>query len=124
MIRTSVGFNDRFILPIPVPFLVIYDIDANRQNFPQSFSFSIESGTKEQYNLSFIGHYTNGNKSMKYQSYKKPNNRYWLKVNVTKITPFKLLREIPWEIFFLSLLIYFCLAAATVRSITKEREDK
>ena len=112
------GFNDRFILTIPVPFLAIYDIDANRQNFPQSFSFSIESGTKEQYNLSFIGHYTNGNKSMKYQSYKKPNNRYWLKVNVTKITPFKLLREIPWEIFFLSLLIYFCLAAATVRSIT------
>ena len=109
------GFNDRFILPIPVPFLVIYDIDANRQNFPQSFSFSIESGTKEQYNLSFIGHYTTN---------KKPNNRYWLKVNVTKITPFKLLREIPWEIFFLSLLIYFCLAAATVRSITKEREDK
>ena len=61
---------------------------------------------------------------MKYQSYIKPNNRYWLKVNVTKITPFKLLREIPWEISFLSLLIYFCLAATIVRSITNERKEK
>ena len=116
MIRTSVSFNDRFILPSLVPFLVIYDIDANGQNFPEGFSLSIKNGTKAQYNLSFIGHYTNGNKSTKYHSYIKPNNHYWLKVNVTKNTPFKLLREIPWEISFLSLLIYFCLVAVTVRS--------
>ena len=110
------SFNDRFILPSLVPFLVI--------NFSESFSLSIQNGTKQQYNLSFIGHYTNGNKSTKYHSYIKPNNHYWLKVNVTKNTPFKLLREIPWEISFPSLLIYFCLAATTVRSITKERKEK
>ena len=124
MIRTSVSFNDRFILPSLVPFLVIYDIDANGQNFPDGFSLSIKNGTKAQYNLSFISHYTNGNKSTKYHSYIKPNKHYWLKVNVTKNTPFKMLREIPWEIFFSSLLIYFCLVAATVRSITKERKKK
>ena len=106
LIGTSVSFNDRFILPRLVPFLVIYDIDANGQNFPQSFSLSIQNGTKAQYNLSFIGHYTNGNKSTKYHSYIKPNNHYWLKVNVTKNTPFKLLREIPWEISFPFLLIF------------------
>ena len=86
--------------------------------------YKVQNGTKAQYNLSFIGHYTNGNKSTKYHSYIKPNNHYWLKVNVTKNTPFKLLREIPWEISFPSLLIYFCLAATTVRSITKERKEK
>ena len=114
LIGTSVSFNDRFILPSLVPFLVI--------NFSESFSLSIQNGTKQQYNLSFIGHYTNGNKSTKYHSYIKPNNHYWLKVNVTKNTPFKLLREIPWEISFPSLLTYFCLAATTVRSISKEEK--
>ena len=118
------SFNNRYILPSLVPFLVIYDIDANGQNFLESFSLSIQNGTKAQYNLSFIGHYTNGNKSTKYHSYIKPNNHYWLKVNVTKNTPFKLLREIPLEISFPSLLIYFCLAASAVRSITKERKEK
>ena len=117
-------FNDRFVLPSVSPCLVIYDIDANRQNIPERFSLSIENGTKAQYNLSFIGHYTKGNKSTKYHSYVKPNNHYWLKVNVTKNTPFKLLREIPWEISFPSLLIYFCLAGTTVRNITKERKEK
>ena len=58
---------------------------------------------------------------MKYYSYIKPNKYYWLKGNVTKNTPFKLLREVPWEISFPSLLIYFYLAATTVQSITKER---
>ena len=119
------SFNDRFILPSLVPFLVIYDIDANRQNVSESFiSMSTENGTKAQYNLSFIGHYTNGNKSTKYHSYIKPNNHYWLKVNVTKNTQCKLLREIPWEISFPSLLTYFCLAATTVQSINKERKEK
>ena len=119
------SFNGRFILPSLVPFLVIYDIDANRQNVSESFiSMSTENGTKAQYNLSFIGHYMNGNKSTKYHSYIKPNNHYWLKVNVTKKTPCKLLREIPWEISFPSLLTYFCLAATTVQSITKERKEK
>ena len=61
---------------------------------------------------------------MKYYSYIKPNNHYWPKVNVTKNTPFKLLREIPWETSFPSLLIYFCIAATTVQSITKERKEK
>ena len=124
MIGTSVSFNDRFILPSLVPFLVIYDVDANRQNFPESFSLSIENGTKAQHNLPFIGHYTNRNKSTKYHSYIKSNNHYWLKVNVTKNTPFKLLREIPWEVSFPSLLIYFCLSITTVRNITKERKEK
>ena len=110
------SFNDRFILPSLVPFLVI--------NFSESFSLSIQNGTKQQYNLSFIGHYTNGNKSTKYHSYIKPNNHYWLKVNVTKNTPFKLLREILWETSVTSLLIYFCLATTTVPSITKERKEK
>ena len=94
----------------------------NGQSFPEGFSLSIQNGTKAQYNLSFIGHYTNGNNLTKYHSYIKPNNHYWLKVNVTKNTPFKLLREIPWEISFPSLLIYFCLDATTVRSITKEEK--
>ena len=71
---TSVNFNDRFLLPIPASFLVIYDIGANRQNFPESFRLSIENGTKAQYNLSFIGHYMNGNKSGKYHSSIKPND--------------------------------------------------
>ena len=124
MIGTSVSFNDRFILPSLVHFLVIYDIDANGKNFPKSFSSSKQNGTKTHYNLSFIGHYTNGNKSTKYHSYIKPNNHYWLKVNATKNNPFKLLREIPWEISFPSLLIYFCLAVTTVRSISKERKEK
>ena len=94
------SFNGRFILPSLVPFLVIYDIDNNGQNFSESFSLSIQNGTKAQYNLSFIGHYTSGNKSTKYHSYIKPNNHYWLKVNVTKKIPFKLLGEIPSEISF------------------------
>ena len=117
------SFSGSFILPSLVPFLVIYDIDTNGQNFPESFSLSMQNGTKAQYNLSFIGHYTNGNKSTKYHSFIKPNNHYWLKVNVTKNTLFKLLREIPWEISFPYLLIYFCLADTTVRSITKERKE-
>ena len=62
-VGTSVNFNDRFMLPSPVPFLAIYDIDAKRQNFSESYSFSIEYGNKARYNLSFIGHYTSGNKS-------------------------------------------------------------
>ena len=86
--------------------------------------YKVQNGTKAQYNLSFIGHYTNGNKSTKYHSYIKPNNHYWLKVNVTKNIPFKLLWEILWETPFVSLLIYFCLAATTVPSITKERKEK
>ena len=118
------SFNGRFVLPSLVPFLVIYDIDTSSKNFPESFSLLMQNGTKAQYNLSFIGHYTKENKSTKYHSYIKPNNHYWLKVNVTKNIPFKLLREVPWEISFPSLLIYSCLAATTVRIITKERKEK
>ena len=66
----------------------------------------------------------NGNKSTKYHSYIKPNNHYWRKVNVTKNTPFSLLREILWETSFPFLLIYFCLATTTVPSITEERKEK
>ena len=86
--------------------------------------YKVQNGNKAQYNLSFIGYYMNGNKSTNYHSYIKPNNHYWVRVNVRKNAPFKLLREIPWEISFPSLLIYFCLAATTVRSITKERKEK
>ena len=92
-----------------LPFLVIYDIDANSQNFPGSFALSIANGTKPQYNLPFVGHYTNGNKSTNYYFYIKPNNYYRLKVNVTKNIPLKLLQEILLEISFPSSLIYlFC----------------
>ena len=56
-------------------------------------------------------------------SYVKPKSYYWLKVNVIKNTPFKLLRNIPWEISFPT-EIYICFAATTIRSITKERKDK
>ena len=86
--------------------------------------YKVQKGTKAQHNLSFISHYTNGNKSTKYHSYIKPNNQYWLKVNVTKNTPFKLLREILWKTSFPSLLLYFCLATTTVASITKETKEK
>ena len=70
------------------------------------FSLSIENGIKAQYNLSFMGHCTDGNKLAKYHSYIKPDNHYCLKVNVTKSTPFKLLREIPWEISFLGKYLF------------------
>ena len=111
-------------LPSLFPFLEIYDIDANCQNFSESFNLSIENRMKAQYKFSFIGFYTNGSKSTKYQSYIKPNNHYWVKVSVTKNTPFELLREIPWEISFPSLLLYFCLPATAVQSITKEQKQK
>ena len=103
---------------------MIYDIDANCQNFPESFSLLTENGIKAQYKFSFIGHYRNGSKSTKYQSYIKPNNHYWLKVSVTKNTPLELLREIPWKISFPSLLRYFWLDATAAQSITKEQKEK
>ena len=78
---------------------MIYNIDANSQNSPGNFNLSIENGNKAKYNLSFIGHYTNGNKSTKYHYFIKPKSYYWLKVNDTKNTPYKLIRNIPWGIF-------------------------
>ena len=101
---------------------MIYDTEANSQIFPGSFTFPIENRTKaetEPRTESFIRHYANGNKSTKYHSYKKPHNHYWLNVNVSKNLPFKLLREIPWEISFPYLLIHFCFAATKIRSTTK-----
>ena len=94
------SFNGRFILPSLVSFFLFMTSTPNGQRFPEGFSLSIQNGTKAQYNLSFFGHYTSGNKSTKYHSYIKPNNHYWLKVNVTKKTPFKLFGEIPREISF------------------------
>ena len=125
LIETSASFNDRFTLPSLVPFLVIYGIETNRQNFCQSFSLSIENEKKAQYNLSFIGHYTNGNKSTKYHSYIKPNNHYWLKVNVTKNTPFKLLRDILWKyLFHLYQYISVLLLLQSEVSLRKEKRNQ
>ena len=57
----------------------------------------------------------------RYFSYIRTNKNYWLRVDLTKSSPFKKIRTLPHEWLIPSIVVYICLAATTFEIISSKK---
>ena len=82
----------------------------------------MENQTNVEYKISFMGFSgTCGKYDKRFFSYIRTNKNYWLRVDLTKSSPFKKIRTLPHEGLIPSIVAYICLAATTFEIITSEK---
>ena len=82
----------------------------------------MENQTKVEYKILFVEFSGKCDKyDKRYFSYIRTNKNYWLRVDLTKSSPFKKIRTLPHERLIPSIVVYICLAATTFEIISSKK---